>query len=61
MTSMTPDHALALLAEQAYDNAKVMVRKNAGVHNAVNLFLGGMTCFLFFTVGQAILLALLPY
>lgn len=59
MTSMTPDHALALLAEQTYDNAKVMEKKNARVHNAVNLFLCGMTCFLLFTVGQAILLAIL--
>jgi hypothetical protein len=60
MTSLTPDRAVALLVEQTYDNAKIMVKKNAGVHCATDWLFRGMACFLVFTAGQAIRIALLP-
>jgi hypothetical protein len=59
MTNLTPDRVVELLAEQTYDNAKIMVVKNAGVHCATHWLFRGMACFLLFTVGQAVRIALL--
>jgi hypothetical protein len=59
MSSLPPDETVGLLAEQTYDNAKVITRKQMRVHGAINRFLGGLLCFLVFTIGRSILLALI--
>jgi hypothetical protein len=59
MASLPANEALCLLAEQTYDNAKVVAKKHARVHDAINRFLWGMLCFLVFTIGKSILLALI--
>jgi len=51
--------ALCLLAEQTYDNAKVVATKHVRVHEAINRFFLGVLCFLVFTIGRSILLALI--
>jgi hypothetical protein len=57
MNSLKVDEALCLLAEQTYDNAKVVEVKHVRVHNATNRFFWGMLCFLAFTIARSILLA----
>lgn len=59
MGTLTVDDALCLLAEQTYDNAKVVAMKHTRVHDAMDRFFGGLLCFLGFTIGRAVLLALL--
>lgn len=59
MASLPVDVALRLLAEQTYDNAKVVAKKHARVHEAINRFFWGVLCFLIFTIGRSILLALI--
>jgi len=58
MSSLPANEALRLLAEQTYDNAKVVAKKHARVHEAINRFFWGVLCFLAFTIGRSILLAL---
>jgi hypothetical protein len=58
MSSLTPHRVVELLAEQTYDNAKIMVIKHAGVNCATEWLFRGLACFLLFTVGQAIRVAL---
>jgi hypothetical protein len=59
MSSLPANETMGLLIEQTYDNAKVITRKQIRVHGAINRFLGGFLCFLVFTVGRSILLALI--
>lgn len=58
MASPPVNESLRLLAEQTYDNAKVVAKKHARVHEAINRFFWGVLCFLAFTIGRSILLAL---
>jgi hypothetical protein len=58
MASLPVADALRLLTEQTYDNAKVVAKKHARVHDALNRFFWGLLCFLAFTIGRSILLAL---
>ena len=51
--------ALRLLAEQTYENAKLLAKKHARVHEAINRFFWRVLCFLAFTIGRSILLALI--
>jgi uncharacterized membrane protein len=60
MLMLLPNKAIELLAEQTYDNAKVVAKKHAYVHDTINRFLWGLLSFLTFTIGRAILLALMP-
>lgn len=59
MASLPVSEALHLLAEQTYDNAKVVATKHARVHEATNRFFWGVLCFLIFIIGRSILLALI--
>ena len=59
MASLPIDETLRLLAEQTYDAAKVVAKKHARVHEAINWFFWGVLCFLAFTIGRSILLALI--
>lgn len=59
MTSLPVSEALHMLAEQTYDNAKVVATKHARVHEATSRFFWGVLCFLIFTIGRSILLALI--
>jgi Family of unknown function (DUF5706) len=59
MASLEVDEVLSLLAEQTYDNAKVVATKHARVHEVINRFFWGVLCFLVFTIGRSILLALI--
>lgn len=58
MASLEVDEALCLLAEQTYDNARVVATKHTRVHEAINRFFWGVLCFLVFTIGRSIVLAL---
>jgi hypothetical protein len=58
MASLEVDEALCLLAEQTCDNARVVATKHTRVHEAINRFFWGVLCFLVFTIGRSILLAL---
>ena len=60
ITTLSADRAAEFLAEQTYDNARVMARKNWMVQQTTDWFVYGMICFLLFTIGQVILLAVLP-
>jgi hypothetical protein len=59
MSSLPPNETIGLLVEQTYDNAKVVTRKQIRVHGAINQFMGGLLCFLVFTIGRAVFLALI--
>jgi Family of unknown function (DUF5706) len=59
MTSLPVNNAIDLIAEQTYDNAKIVARKHERVHDAINRFFLGVLCFLIFTIGRSILLALI--
>lgn len=59
MASLSVNEAVDLLAEQTYDNAKVVAKKHARVYEAINRFFWGVLCFLVFTIGRSILLALI--
>lgn len=58
MAALKVDDALCLLAEQTYDNAKIVATKHVRVHDAINRFFWGVLCFLVFTVARSILSAL---
>jgi hypothetical protein len=58
MTTLSMNSAIDLIAEQTYDNAKIVARKHARVHDAITRFFLGVLCFLVFTIGRSILLAL---
>lgn len=58
MASLQVNDALCFMAEQTYDNAKVVAKKHAQVHEVINRFFWGVLCFLVFTIGRSILLAL---
>ena len=60
ITTLSADRAAELLAEQTYDNARVMAQKHCVVQQTMDWFAYGMICFLAFTIGQVILLAVLP-
>lgn len=60
ITTLSADRAAELLAEQTYDNARIMAQKNRMVQRTTDWFVYGMICFLLFTIGQVILLAVLP-
>jgi hypothetical protein len=59
MASLSVNEAVDLLAEQTYDNAKVVAKKHARVYEAINRFFLGVLCFFVFTIGRSILLALI--
>ena len=59
MSSIQANETIGLLVEQTYDNAKVVTRKQIRVRAGINRFFGGLLCFLVFTIGRAILLALI--
>jgi hypothetical protein len=58
MKSLNPDGIIDHLADQTYDNAKIVQAKTANVHRSFTLFLCGLYCFLAFTIGRPILLSL---
>lgn len=58
MTTLTESSAITFLAEQTYDNAKVVTRKDTIVRRSFNCFIIGTVCFLLFSIGRAIVLAL---
>jgi hypothetical protein len=59
MAALKVDDALCLLAEQTYDNAKIVTKKHLRVHDAINRFFWGVLCFLVFAVARPMLLALI--
>ena len=58
MKTLTPDGIIDHLADQTYDNAKIVQAKTANVHRSFTLFLVGLCCFLAFTIGRPILVSL---
>ena len=59
MTELTPNNVIDLLADQTFDNAKIVKQKTAHVQRSIKLFYIGMTCFFAFTIGRPILLSLI--
>lgn len=58
MKQLAPNDVIELLADQTYDNAKVVQQKTADVQQCVKLFLWGMASFFGFTIGRTILVGL---
>jgi len=58
MKRLTPNEIIDLLADQTYDNARIVCQKTAAVQRSVKLFCWGMACFFAFTIGRPILLSL---
>jgi hypothetical protein len=58
MRTIPPNQASELLAEQTYDNAKIIARKCSYVQKSIRMFYWGMASFLVFTIGRPIVLAL---
>ena len=57
MHRLTPNEVIDLLADQTYDNAKVVQQKTANVQQCIKWFHWGMALFLVFTIGRPILLS----
>ncbi|MBL0158885.1 MAG: hypothetical protein IPP47_17520 [Bryobacterales bacterium] len=58
MRELTPTDVIDRLADQTYDNAKIVTEKAKSVTRSVKLFLAGVACFLIFTMGRSILLGI---
>jgi len=58
MGLITPNQVIDQLADQTYDNAKIVARKTAYVLRSIKLFYYGMACFFVFTIGRPLLLSL---
>jgi Family of unknown function (DUF5706) len=56
MRTLPPNQVIDLLAEQTYDNAKIISLKSDLVRQSVRFFYLGMACFLAFTVGRPVLM-----
>jgi Family of unknown function (DUF5706) len=52
MTSLPVNNAIDLIAEQTYDNAKIVARKHARVHDAINRFFLGAKAYLGTLMGE---------
>jgi hypothetical protein len=59
MKELTPNDVIDLLADQTFDNAKIVKQKTAHVQRSIKLFYIGMTCFFAFTICRPILLSLI--
>lgn len=59
MRTITPNQVIDLLAEQTYDNAKIIAQKTTNVQGCIRLFYWGMACFFAFTIGRPVLLGFL--
>lgn len=58
MNEITPNQVIDQLADQTYDNAKIVKQKTNYVRRSIKLFYCGMACFFAFTVGRPLLLSL---
>src|SRR5713226_3715337 len=59
MKTLTPNDVIDQLADQTFDNAKIVTQKTDHVRRSIRFFYCGMTCFFAFTIGRPILLSLL--
>jgi hypothetical protein len=59
MRTITPNQVIDLLAEQTYDNAKIIAQKTSSIRGCIRLFYWGMACFFAFTIGRPVLLGFL--
>ena len=58
MKTITPNDVINQLADQTFDNAKIVTQTTGYVRRSINLFWWGMTCFFAFTIFRPILLSL---
>ena len=58
MNAITPTQVIDQLADQTYDNAKIVTRKTEYVRRSIKLFYYGIACFFAFTIGRPLLLSL---
>jgi len=58
MSVITPNQIIDQLADQTYNNAKIVMKKTDYVRRSIRLFYWGVACFLLFTIGRPILLSL---
>ncbi len=56
MKTLQPDETLDLLADQTYDNAKIVQQKTRAVQASISAFFIGLACFFLFTVGRTIII-----
>lgn len=59
MKTLTANNAIDLLADQTYDNAKIVAKKTTRVRRSIKFFYYGMAFFFAFTIGRPILLSLI--
>lgn len=58
MKTIAPNDVIDQLADQTFDNAKIVAQKTVHVRRSINFFYYGMTCFFAFTIFRPILLSL---
>ena len=58
MKAITSNDVIDQLADQTFDNAKIVSQKTGYVRRSIKLFWWGMTCFFAFTIFRPILLSL---
>ncbi len=60
MKTLQPDELLDLLADQTYDNAKIVQQKTRAVQRSTKAFFIGLACFFVFTIGRTIIIGIYP-
>ena len=60
MKVLPPNELLDLIADQTYDNAKIVQKKTRAVQRSTNTFFIGLACFFAFTIGRTVIMGLFP-
>jgi hypothetical protein len=55
MKTLLPNELLDLLADQSYDNAKIVQQKTRAVQQSMKAFFIGLACFFAFSIGRTII------
>ena len=56
MKTLLPNELIDLLADQTYDNAKIVQQKTQAVQRSMKTFFIGLACFFAFTIGRTIII-----
>lgn len=56
MKTLLPNEALDLIADQTYDNAKIVQQKTRAVQRSIKAFFLGLACFFIFTIGRTVVI-----
>jgi len=56
MKTLPPNELIDLLADQTYDNAKIVQQKTQAVQQSMKAFFVGLACFFAFAIGRTIII-----